>query len=102
MKNFEKMQVLNPNAAGIDVGSRSHFVAVGQNENEIKEISSKVQELVKKNKSEWAKSKGDVIIKEGNDGKIIVLLKGIKGKGREGHYAMDFDSGKCSFTSSEE
>jgi len=24
------MEVINPNAAGIDVGSRSHFVAVGQ------------------------------------------------------------------------
>jgi len=29
-KNFEKMVVMNPHAAGIDVGSRSHFVAVGQ------------------------------------------------------------------------
>jgi hypothetical protein len=49
MKNFEKMQVLNPNAAGIDVGSRSHFVAVGQNENEIKEYNvyqSGLKELV--------------------------------------------------------
>lgn len=39
MKNFEKMQILNPNAAGIDVGSRSHFVAVGQEENQIKEFN---------------------------------------------------------------
>ena len=84
------------------LGEVNKTLGLGLNENEIKEISSKVQELVKKNKSEWAKSKGDVIIKEGNDGKIKVLLKGIKGKGREGHYAMDFDSGKCSFTSSEE
>ncbi|QYS89955.1 hypothetical protein FLACOL_01180 [Flavobacterium columnare] len=30
MKSFEKMQIVNPNAAGIDVGSRSHFVAIGQ------------------------------------------------------------------------
>lgn len=49
MKNFKKMQVLNPNAAGIDVGSRSHFVAVGQEDNEIKEFNvyqSGLKELV--------------------------------------------------------
>lgn len=49
MKNFKKMQVLNPNAAGIDVGSRSHFVAVGQKEDEIKEFNvyqSGLKELV--------------------------------------------------------
>jgi len=28
--NFESMPVINPNASGIDVGSRSHYVAVGQ------------------------------------------------------------------------
>jgi len=39
MKSFEKMQIVNPNAAGIDVGSRSHFVAVGQEENQIKEFN---------------------------------------------------------------
>src|SRR5680860_731337 len=39
MENFKKMQILNPNAAGIDIGSRSHFVAVGQEENEIKEFN---------------------------------------------------------------
>ena len=49
MENFKKMQVLNPNAAGIDVGSRSHFVAVGQEDNEIKEFNvyqSGLKELV--------------------------------------------------------
>lgn len=49
MENFKKMQVLNPNAAGIDIGSRSHFVAVGQNEDEIKEFNvyqSGLNELV--------------------------------------------------------
>lgn len=29
-KSFEQMPVVNPYSAGIDVGSRSHFVAVGQ------------------------------------------------------------------------
>jgi transposase len=27
---YQNMEVINSNAAGIDVGSRSHFVAVGQ------------------------------------------------------------------------
>ena len=32
------MEVVNPNAAGIDIGSRSHFVAVGQKEEDVKEF----------------------------------------------------------------
>jgi transposase len=49
MENFKKMQILNPQAAGIDVGSKSHFVAVGQEENQIKEFNvyqSGLKELV--------------------------------------------------------
>jgi len=37
MKNV-KMDVINPNAAGIDIGSRSHFVAVGQGDGDVKEF----------------------------------------------------------------
>ena len=33
-----KMDIINPNAAGIDIGSRSHFVSVGQDESETKEF----------------------------------------------------------------
>jgi len=29
-RNFESMPIINPESAGIDVGSRSHFVAIGQ------------------------------------------------------------------------
>lgn len=32
-----KMEVVNPHAAGIDVGSRSHWVAVGQKEEDVRE-----------------------------------------------------------------
>lgn len=35
---IEKMKVINPNAAGIDVGSRSHYVAIGQNEEDVEEF----------------------------------------------------------------
>ena len=33
-----KMEVVNPNAAGIDVGSRSHFAAIGQGSGDTKEF----------------------------------------------------------------
>lgn len=36
---FQKMDVVNPKSAGIDVGSRSHFVAVGQGIDQIKEFN---------------------------------------------------------------
>lgn len=39
MKESVKMKIINPHAAGIDVGSRSHYVAIGQGEDEIKEFS---------------------------------------------------------------
>ena len=32
------MEVVNPNAAGIDIGSRSHWVAVGQREKDVREF----------------------------------------------------------------
>ena len=32
------MEIVNSHAAGIDVGSRSHFVAVGQNNEDVKEF----------------------------------------------------------------
>src|SRR5680860_666397 len=47
------LEVVNPNAAGIDIGSRSHWVAVGQNAQDIKEFgvySQDHQELC-----EWLK-----------------------------------------------
>jgi transposase len=37
-KKNVKMEVINPNAAGIDVGSRSHFVAVGQADEDVREF----------------------------------------------------------------
>lgn len=32
------LEILNPNAAGIDIGSRSHYVAVGQGSDQVKEF----------------------------------------------------------------
>ena len=36
-KKKMSLEVVNPNAAGIDVGSRSHWVSVGQNSEDVKE-----------------------------------------------------------------
>ena len=32
------MEIINPNAAGIDIGSRSHWVSIGQKEKDIREF----------------------------------------------------------------
>jgi transposase len=40
-----EMEIVNTNAAGIDIGSRSHFVAVGQSEQDVKEFGVYAQDL---------------------------------------------------------
>ncbi len=37
-KNSISMQIINPNCAGIDVGSRSHFVSIGQGSKDVREF----------------------------------------------------------------
>ena len=39
------MDVINPNAAGIDIGSRSHFVAINQNIDDVREFGVYAQNL---------------------------------------------------------
>ncbi len=39
------MKVINPQAAGVDVGSRSHWVAVGQTEQDVRELGVYNQDL---------------------------------------------------------
>lgn len=36
-ENVISMEIVNPHAAGIDIGSRSHWVAIGQSEKDVKE-----------------------------------------------------------------
>ena len=43
---FEKMPVVHLAAAGIDVGSRSHFVAIGQNKEDVKEFGVYTEDLI--------------------------------------------------------
>jgi len=51
MKNKSvRMKIINPDCAGIDVGSRSHYVAIGQQSGQVKEFgvyASDLQELSK-------------------------------------------------------
>ena len=42
-----KLEIVNPNAAGIDVGSRSHFVSIGQSLEEVKEFGVYDKDLKK-------------------------------------------------------
>ena len=46
-----KLEVLNPNAGGIDVGSRSHFVSIGQSLSDVKEFGVYDEDL--KSLSAW-------------------------------------------------
>lgn len=39
MKKNVQMQIVNPNSAGIDVGSKSHYVAIGQEAGQVKEFN---------------------------------------------------------------
>lgn len=47
------MEVVNPYAAGVDVGSRSHWVAVGQSEQDVREFGVYNQDLFAM--TEWLK-----------------------------------------------
>ena len=49
------LNVVNPNAAAIDVGSRSHFVAIGQRLEDVKEFGVYAEELTCLRK--WLQSK---------------------------------------------
>jgi transposase len=51
MKKNVSMEVINPHAAGIDVGSRSHFVAIGQASDEVREFGVYNEDL--KAVAEW-------------------------------------------------
>jgi len=49
-KRKVKMNIINPNAAGIDIGSRSHYVAINQEHSDVKEFgvyADQLKELVK-------------------------------------------------------
>lgn len=44
-KKKMEMEIVNPNAAGIDIGSKSHFVAVGQGLEDVKEFGVYAEDL---------------------------------------------------------
>ena len=51
-----ELEVVNPRCAGIDVGSRSHFVAVGQDLNDVREFGVYADDLTQI--CQWLKEKG--------------------------------------------
>ena len=55
-KNQISLEVVHPNAAGIDIGSRSHWVAVGQNAEDVKEFGVYSQDQFEM--CEWLRKKG--------------------------------------------
>jgi len=46
MKKKTSMEIIHPYAAGIDVGSRSHFVAIGQSKEEVQEFGVYNEDLM--------------------------------------------------------
>jgi len=44
-KRKMKMDIINPNAAGIDIGSRSHFVAINQEHSDVREFGVYAQDM---------------------------------------------------------
>ncbi len=40
-----EMEIINPNAAGIDIGSRSHFVAINQDLSVVREFGVYAQDM---------------------------------------------------------
>jgi len=45
MEEAISMEVVHPQAAGVDIGSRSHWVAVGQSEQDVSEFGVFNQDL---------------------------------------------------------
>jgi len=56
MEEKISMEIVNSHAAGIDVGSRSHWVAIGQNDKDIKEFGVFNQDLFEL--ADWFKEHG--------------------------------------------
>src|ERR1700741_386223 len=50
------LPVVNPHAAGIDIGSRTHFVAIGQNSDDVRSFGCYTNDLVKL--SQWLRAEG--------------------------------------------
>ncbi len=70
-KKHVSLEVVNPNAAGIDIGSRSHWVAVGQDAQDVREFgvyTEDYQEL-----SKWLK-KHEVTTISATARKLAVII----------------------------
>lgn len=77
-RKIAKMPVVNSNAAGIDVGGKSHFVAIGQDAEDVKEFEAYTEDL--HNLSNWLISNGIVTVAMESTGsywqQLFTILKG--------------------------
>ena len=60
MKKSVSMEIVNPHAAGIDVGSRSHFVAIGQELDDVREFGVYNEDL--QSIAKWLRENGIVTV----------------------------------------
>ncbi len=65
-KSHERMEIVRPHAAGIDVGGRKHFVAIGQSPDQVREFSCYTSELHKL--CAWLQSEGITDVAPGSSG----------------------------------
>jgi len=56
LEDYQKMEVINAHAAGVDVGSKSHFVAIGQHKEDVREFGCYTNDLHEL--CTWLKEKG--------------------------------------------
>jgi transposase len=74
------MEVVNPHAAGIDIGSRSHWVAVGQLEQDVREFGVFNEDLF--SMADWLKTRNvKTIAMEtlGLTGRTFIQYSSLKG-----------------------
>ena len=71
-KKFDTLVVVNPRAAGIDVGSKSHWVSVGQGKDDVKEFSFYTESLHEA--CRWLKEKDITTVAMESTGNYWVAL----------------------------
>lgn len=81
-KQTEKLPIVNPNSAGIDVGSRFHMVAVGQNAEDVKAFGVYTEDLEKL--CQWlSKHKISTVAMESTGSYWKILFDTLQSKGFE-------------------
>ncbi len=69
-KKKTTVPIINPDCAGIDVGSKTHHVAIGQSMSDVKEFGVYAEDLTAL--ANWLKSKGITSVAMESTGKIYL------------------------------